>query len=79
MKKLPILIILLVVLSGFTSLGTKSNTDFKSADTYILSQIEHINQIERRGCCSHHGGVCGCRNGRALCCDGTLSPTCGCD
>jgi hypothetical protein len=33
----------------------------------------------RRGCCSHHGGVCGCSSGRALCCDGTLSPTCGCD
>lgn len=33
----------------------------------------------RRGCCSHHGGVCGCSGGRALCCDGTLSPTCGCD
>lgn len=34
--------------------------------------------VERRGCCSHHGGVCGCENGRALCCDGRLSPTCGC-
>lgn len=33
----------------------------------------------RRGCCSHHGGVCGCSNGRALCCDGSLSPSCGCD
>ena len=31
-----------------------------------------------RGCCSHHGGVCGCSGGRALCCDGTLSPSCGC-
>lgn len=31
-----------------------------------------------RGCCSWHGGVCGCSNGRALCCDGQLSPTCGC-
>lgn len=27
-------------------------------------------EVERRGCCSHHGGVCGCENGRALCCDG---------
>lgn len=32
----------------------------------------------RRGCCSWHGGVCGCLNGRVKCCDGTLSPTCGC-
>ncbi|PAF41378.1 hypothetical protein [Helicobacter sp. 11S02596-1] len=33
---------------------------------------------ERRGCCSWHGGVCGCSNGRAVCCDGTASPSCGC-
>lgn len=35
--------------------------------------------LERRGCCSHHRGVCGCEGGRAKCCDGELSPTCGCD
>ena len=32
----------------------------------------------QRGCCSHHGGVCGCSNGKNLCCDGTLSPSCTC-
>jgi len=32
----------------------------------------------QRGCCSWHGGVCGCEDGRAKCCDGTLSPSCGC-
>ena len=35
--------------------------------------------LEKSGCCSWHGGVCGCENGRAKCCDGTLSPSCGCD
>jgi hypothetical protein len=34
--------------------------------------------LERRGCCSHHGGVCGCGGTRAQCCDGSLSPSCGC-
>ena len=34
---------------------------------------------EQRGCCSHHGGVCGCSNGKAVCCDGTYSPSCGCN
>lgn len=35
---------------------------------------------ERQGCCSWHGGVCGCDSlsGRVICCDGTLSPTCTC-
>lgn len=37
-----------------------------------------FNVFERSGCCSHHGGVCGCSAGRARCCDGTLSPSCGC-
>jgi hypothetical protein len=32
----------------------------------------------KKGCCSHHGGVCGCTDGRVSCCDGTISPTCRC-
>lgn len=33
----------------------------------------------QRGCCSHHGGVAGCNeNGRQICRDGTLSPSCTC-
>jgi hypothetical protein len=35
-------------------------------------------QIVQQGCCSHHQGVCSCSGGRAVCCDGKLSPTCGC-
>jgi hypothetical protein len=30
------------------------------------------------GCCSWHGGVCGCSNGRKTCCDGETSPSCKC-
>jgi len=37
-----------------------------------------IDDEKRSGCCSWHGGVCGCTGGRAQCCDGTLSPSCGC-
>lgn len=35
---------------------------------------------EKQGCCSWHGGVCGCdeSSGRTICCDGTLSPSCTC-
>jgi len=33
---------------------------------------------EGRGCCSWHGGQCGCSGGRVTCCDGTVSPSCGC-
>ena len=41
--------------------------------------LQRGEQIAKRGCCSRHGGVCGCSdNGRAICCDDTLSPSCGC-
>jgi len=33
---------------------------------------------KQQGCCSHHGGVCGCSAGRDVCCDGAYSPTCRC-
>lgn len=44
------------------------------------SNVEHIDDelLAKSGCCSWHGGVCGCSDSRAKCCDGTLSPSCGC-
>lgn len=35
-------------------------------------------EVNQRGCCSWHGGVCGCSGGFVLCCDGAYSPTCRC-
>ena len=35
-------------------------------------------QLAKRGCCSWHGGVCGCVGGRVTCCDQTFSPSCTC-
>ncbi len=47
---------------------------------YSLSanQDQKTDDVARRGCCSHHDGVCGCSNGRQECCDGSLSPSCTC-
>lgn len=36
-------------------------------------------QLSRRGCCSHHSGVCNCSGGRVVCCDGSYSPSCTCN
>ena len=41
-------------------------------------QSDYSDQLAQQGCCSHHGGVCGCESGRAVCCDGQFSPSCGC-
>jgi hypothetical protein len=34
--------------------------------------------IAANGCCEGHKGVCGCRAGRIVCCDGSASATCSC-
>lgn len=49
-----------------------------SANAYERCLIPQQDIVYARGCCSHHGGVCGCSMGRATCSDGTLSPSCGC-
>jgi hypothetical protein len=74
-------ILLTVFLLAFGNLGladvkTDSTANNKSS---ICEPNKSSNQFARRGCCSHHGGVCGCSGGRAACCDGTLSPSCGCN
>lgn len=46
-----------------------------------LAQRKYNEPVEKRGCCSWHGGWCGrCdpSTGKYICCDGTLSPTCYC-
>ena len=35
-------------------------------------------QIAQTDCCKGHKGVCGCRAGKIVCCDNTVSPTCTC-
>jgi hypothetical protein len=43
-----------------------------------VSAVAIMSEVYHSGCCSHHGGVCGCDVDRARCCDGTDSPSCDC-
>lgn len=70
MKK--ILILILVSLSSFPTFSEENKCE---QSIFLNSNSQHIVQ---RGCCSHHGGVCGCSGGRQVCCDGALSPSCVC-
>lgn len=55
-----------------------SKTELKDS-TEKLAKVESKSKEQRSGCCSWHGGQCGCdSSGRVICCDGTLSPTCYC-
>lgn len=47
----------------------------------IVSVFFYISDTSAQGgCCSWHGGVCGCdeNSGRQICCDGSYSPSCLC-
>lgn len=65
-----ILISLMVVVLGSIMLPADVE------DSSVSMQVEP--QESRSGCCSWHGGVCGCSGGRVVCCDGTTSPSCTC-
>ena len=44
----------------------------------VPGQAMHLSQISQTDCCKGHKGVCGCRAGKIVCCDGTVSPDCTC-
>jgi hypothetical protein len=38
----------------------------------------HFAQVTSAECCKGHKGLCGCRAGKLVCCDGTVSTDPGC-
>ena len=64
---------------GITHFGKKILVEAAECSPSKLAQADTTPITpQASGCCSSHNGVCGCSNGRSLCCDGTLSPTCTC-
>ncbi|MEB3245676.1 MAG: hypothetical protein VKJ06_06805 [Vampirovibrionales bacterium] len=43
-----------------------------------LPNLASASRVSQTGCCSFHGGVCGCAGASTQCCDGSLSPSCSC-
>ena len=70
--------ILVLSISLFATETNISKNKIKNNDYRKILEIRDKELIARSGCCSHHGGVCGCASGRVKCCDGTLSPSCTC-
>ena len=67
--------ILMLVLISLLSFHTFAEENKCEQSIFLNGNSQ---QIVQRGCCSHHGGVCGCSGGRQVCCDGALSPSCLC-
>jgi len=84
---ITILFFLGILAIGATYGNTTEGDCYDNSYKFLADSITEVNQEaseglftynEQRGCCSHHGGVCGCSGGRKECCDGTLSPSCTC-
>jgi hypothetical protein len=82
-----ITIAVLILLGLATSVMASNSVSEKTTTTnqYVTSVCKpelgaKSGSVEaKRGCCSHHGGVCGCSTGRQVCCDGSFSPSCTCN
>jgi len=85
MKAHLLLMVAVVVLSGsFSALAQESQTQpsvpsKQQACESLRQGGASPEQLAKSGCCSWHGGVCGCSLGRVTCCDGAFSPSCGCN
>lgn len=91
MKRITLLTAVVVSLLSTTAFAATPQAEEGSIANFVLASevappelgsivgtYDHQMIYLRRGCCSHHKGVCGCVNGRTKCCDGSFSPTCGC-
>ena len=62
---------------GTSALQPTVRTDTQCRNTVDTASAAPLT-IAQAGCCGRAGGVCGCRQGRAVCCDGRSSTTCAC-
>lgn len=80
MQRILIVALLLLTVAGCSTTkqatlsGTMEHTACADTGLTLLQKDE----LGQRGCCSWHGGVCGCSGGSVVCCDNTYSPTCSC-
>ena len=72
-----ILFLLLVSSIVYAESNPKLSTNIQKQK--ICKQNSQIENIKRKGCCSWHGGVNGCSNGKVTCNDGSISPSCTCN
>lgn len=85
MYRISLVLGMIVALVCSNSYATE-NTPLKASQDSIISSYllcmfssKNSGTISKSGCCSWHGGVCGCSGSRQQCCDGSISPTCTCN
>lgn len=73
-----------ILIAALSFLALSAMADVPQSSVSVSAQescvtIEAGEKAAQQGCCSWHGGVCGCQGGRVVCCDGRYSPSCGCN
>ncbi|MEW6120462.1 MAG: hypothetical protein AB1593_10285 [Pseudomonadota bacterium] len=61
--------------------GTPAGFDLKTTATpaaCAAASLKYNDQVAQLACCKKNKGVCGCRAGKIVCCDGTVSNEPGC-
>jgi hypothetical protein len=81
MQRRMILVGLISSLLGFLAPALAADSPSPSAGPCPLpvELFEGPQRLTQQGCCSWHGGVCGCYGTRVVCCDGRFSPSCTCN
>lgn len=81
---MKIMFIALLLMSSSLIQSSAPGSNVITGISAACSERSHLSMAfaaintERSGCCSHHGGVCGCSGSSQKCCDGSISPSCGC-
>lgn len=65
----------LPIVNADASTAAPSAMQVCAPETNLADKVARVSQTD---CCKGHKGVCGCRAGRIVCCDNTLSPICTC-
>ena len=84
-------LLLLAMLMHATALRAETGGSMPSAQSLAPAEMPMLQacspplgqridtaQVSQSDCCKGHKGVCGCRAGKIVCCDGTISPNCTC-
>lgn len=87
--RIPTLLALLAFISVLFTLPAAAGSDAVTPRTSVGTMLEAITpqacpanvkgeHVAQLNCCKDHKGLCGCRAGKIVCCDGTTSTEPGC-
>lgn len=64
--------------AALVSPAASSHSGAQDAACALPAGRERLAQVSQTDCCKGHKGVCGCRAGKIVCCDNTVSVNCTC-